>query len=82
MLFIYFWLHRVLVSQAGSSLRHAGSFVTARGLLSSCGVRVFSLVVARGLCSLRHAGSLLRSTSSVVAARGLSCPVTFGILVP
>ena len=31
------------------SLQHAGSFVAVRGLLSSCGVRVFSsLVVAYG----------------------------------
>ena len=63
----------------GSSLRHAGSFVAvcglfimARGLLSSCGVQVFlSLVVVRGLCSLRHLGSL-------VVAHGLSCPVACG----
>ena len=44
-----------------------GSFVEVHGLLSSCGVQVFSsLVVAqgsrvRGLCSLRHAGSLVEA---------------------
>ena len=57
----------------GSSLRHVGSFVAALGLLSSCGLRVFSLsscgtwapghvgsvVVARGLYSLWHMGSLV-----------------------
>ena len=32
-------------------MRHTGSFVAARGLLSSCGVRVFSLVEARELGS-------------------------------
>ena len=46
-------------------------FVAACGLLSSCGVRVFSLQLwcldsrARGLCSLQHSRSL-------VEARGLS----------
>ena len=52
--FIYFWLHRVLAAAQGSSLRRAGFFVmacrffvAALGLLSSCGVQVFSsLVVA------------------------------------
>ena len=34
LLFIYFWLHRVLVVAC-----RAGSFVAAHGLLSSCGVR-------------------------------------------
>ena len=49
----------------GSSLRRVGSFVAARGLLSSCGAWALSL---------RHA-------SSVVVARGLSCPAACGILV-
>ena len=36
----------------GYSLRRAASFVLVRGLLSSCGVQVFSsLVVACRLCS-------------------------------
>ena len=71
------------------------------GLLSSCGVRVFSSLVgacrlqgtwglslcragsrARRLCSLWHVGSKLRCASSVVVARGLSCPTVCGILVP
>ena len=34
-LLIYFWLHRVFVEACGL-------FVVMRGLLSSCGVRVFS----------------------------------------
>ena len=43
LLFIYFCLRQVLVAAHGL-------FVAARGLLSSCGVRVFSsLVVARRL---------------------------------
>ena len=52
-----------------SSLRHAGYFIVAHGLfvavhrlLSSCGMQVFSsLVVARELCSLWHAGSLVEA---------------------
>ena len=42
-----------------------GLFVTVCGLLSSCGVRIFSSLVvvpgyrAHGLCSLWHAGSLV-----------------------
>ena len=37
-----------LLRHAGFSLWHAGSFISAREVLSSCGVQVFSsLVVAR-----------------------------------
>ena len=54
-------------------------FVVVHGLLSSCGVQ------APG-----HVGSVVRGTrppslrraSSVVVARGLSCPMACGILVP
>ena len=52
----------------GSQFQHVGSFVAVGRLLSSCGVRVFflslavgSVVVARGLRSLRHAGSLVEA---------------------
>ena len=39
-----------------------GLSVAAHGLLSSCGMQVFlSLVVAHGLCSLRHMGSLVEA---------------------
>ena len=77
------------------SLWRAGfSPVAARGLLSSgllssCGVQVFlSLVVACGLQSMRalqFCGTWalsLRRESSVVVARGPSCPAACGILVP
>ena len=38
------------LQHTGSSLRHVGSFFAARGLLSSCGMWVFSsLAVARRL---------------------------------
>ena len=55
-----------------------GLFVVACGLLSSCGTGSR----AHGLCSLRHVALSLRRVSSVVVARGLSCPSTCGILVP
>ena len=72
--FYFFWLRWVLVVSRGL-------FVSARWLLSSCGLQVFSLQLwctgsrACGLCSLRHAGSL-------VEACGLSFPAACGILVP
>ena len=51
--FIYFWLCQVLVAAPRSSLWHEGSFVVARRLLSSCGMRfpgrMGSVVVACGL---------------------------------
>ena len=58
-----------------------------RGLLSSCGVRVFPSLVARTpeCMSSVVCGTWvlsLRRESSVVVARGLSCPVACGILVP
>ena len=71
-IFFFFWLQRVLVAARG---------ILALGLLLSFGVWVFSLSLwragsmPRGLCSLRHVGS-------VVEARGLSCPTACGILVP
>ena len=64
------------------------------GLLSSCGVQVFSsLVVLRGLQGAWAPGRMgsvvcstwalsLRRASSVVVACRLSCPVACGILVP
>ena len=48
----------------GSLLQHAGSFVAARRLFSSCGMQA------------------PECTGSVVAVRGLSCPMARGILVP
>ena len=70
----------------GSSLRSMGfPLVVACGLLSSCGVWVFSLQLwhagsrVHGFCSLR--ALLLRCASLVVVAHGLSCPVACGILV-
>ena len=85
-LFCFFFL-----AALGSSLRHVGSFIVARGLfvaarrlVSGCGAqapeRVSSVVAAHGLSSCgvwapEHAGS-------VVGARGLSCPTACGILVP
>ena len=62
--FIYFLFWGCI----GSWLRHRGSFVAARGLLSSCGMWVFLSVV--------------EAPGSVVAARGISCPLACGILVP
>ena len=71
----YFWLRWV--------------FVVACQLLSSCGLRVFSLSscgtqapgrVGSVVCGMRTL--LLRRASSVVVVRGLSCPVACGILVP
>ena len=78
------------MGHAGSSLRHTRSFIAARALLWRIG---FSLVVAlrlQGTWAPEHMGPLvfsrrallLRCTSSVVAAHGLSCPVACGILVP
>ena len=70
----FFWLRRVLVAAHGM-------FVEACGLLSSCGVQLFSLSLwcagskVRGLRSWGHSGSLLE-------ACGLSCPAACGILVP
>ena len=56
-----------------------GIFVAAHGLISSCGVQVFSSCGAGsracGLCSLQHAGSL-------VVTRGLIYPAACGILIP
>ena len=58
--FIYFWLHRVLVAARRI-------FAVACGLLSSCGMQVFSLYLwligsrARELCSLWHAVSLVEA---------------------
>ena len=67
----------------GSSLWHVGfSLVVAFGFffpLSNCGVQGpehMSCVV----CSTRALS--LRCVSSVVVARGLSCPMACGILVP
>ena len=49
----------------GSSLRHAGSLVAARRLLSSCGVRVFSsLVMAHRLQGARALEFAARRLSS------------------
>ena len=90
-IFFFFWLHQVVEAcgifySGAQSLRcgaRAFSLVVALGLLSSCGVQVFSsLVVARGLCSLWHVGSLIEAANSVVVARGFSCPAACGILVP
>ena len=75
-------------------MRHAGYFVAAHGLLSSCGMQVFSsLVVARGLqgmwalllwCEVSRARGLcgLPHAGSLVEVRRLSCPAACGILVP
>ena len=47
---IYFWLPQVLVAAHRIFVEAYGIFVVVRGLLSSCGMRVFSsLVVACGL---------------------------------
>ena len=87
-LFIYlfnlFGCVRSQLWHAGSLLHHAGSFILARGLLSSCGVWVFSsLVVASRLqgtwaLQLWHVGSRvcglcsLRHMGSLVEAYELS----------
>ena len=72
---IYFWLCWLLVE--------------ARGFLSSCVMRVFSLSSC-GTQAPDRVGSVvcgtwalsLRHMSSGVVARGLSCPAACGILVP
>ena len=47
LLFIYFWLCRVLVAAHGIFVEACRIFIVVHGLLSNCGVRVFSpLVVA------------------------------------
>ena len=51
----------VLLWYVGSLLRHVGSFIAARGLLSSCGVRLFS-----SSCGAQAPGHM----GSVVVARG------------
>ena len=68
-------------------MRHVGSSVVARrrsvlalGLLSSCGVRVFSLSSC-GMRAPEHVVSSLWHAGSVVVVRGLSCPAACGILV-
>ena len=81
----YFWLRQVLVAARGVFVeayrifRWSRVFIVALGLLSSCGAggpgRVGSVVCGTQALSLRH-------TSSVVVARGLSCPAACGILVP
>ena len=43
--FIYFCLRRVLVAARGIFVEACGIFIVVRGLLSSCGVRVFSSLV-------------------------------------
>ena len=57
---IYLFILGCIGSQlrhAGSSLRHTGSFVAERRLLSSCGIRVFSLQLwCAGLVTLRYVG--------------------------
>ena len=56
---------------AGSSLQHMGSFVVAHGLF----------IVAYRLLS--NCGvQAPECTGSIVVVRGLSCPTTWGILVP
>ena len=58
--FFFFFL-AALGRHVRSSLKHAGSFIAACRLLSSCGAqapgRVGSVVVVCGLCGLRHMGS-------------------------
>ena len=90
-IYLFIWLCWVLVAAAGSSLRHMGSFVvecrffvTACGLLSSCGAWALehtgSVVAVRGLSSCGVWA--LKCSGSVVAACRLSCPAACGILVP
>ena len=67
----------LLLWRVGSSLVVARRLQGTRALYLWCtGSR------ARGLCSLRHAGSLVEVWSSVVVALGLSCPAACRILVP
>ena len=78
--FFFLWLHRV--------------FVAAHGLLSSCGVRVFSLCLwyvgsrVRELCSCgvwtpERMGSVVCGTWALsLRHAGLSGPMACGILVP
>ena len=60
--------------------------MVVRGLLPTCGMRVFCLWLqlagsgARGLCSCGMGDPEL--VGSVVAAHALSCPAACGILVP
>ena len=50
LLFLYFWLRRVLAAAHGIFVEACGLFVAVHGLLFSCGVRFFSsLVVTRRL---------------------------------
>ena len=44
-----------MLRHMGSLLRHAGSFIVVRGLLSSCGMRVFS---SCGAQAPGHVGSV------------------------
>ena len=92
---LFFWLHRVLVAACGIFVEACGIFHCGTGSALWCAG--FSLVVACGF-SLSSCGAwapgcvgsvvcgmralLLRRTSSVVVARGLSSPVACGILVP
>ena len=67
---------------SGLSCSTQDLFVRVRSLLrflSSCGARAPGRV-GSVVCGMR--GLLLRHTSSVVVARGLSCPTACGILVP
>ena len=67
---IFFWVaaHGIFVEAWRIFSLRGGLFVAVLGLLSSCGMQVFSLS--------------LRCVSSVVVAHGLSCPTACGILVP
>ena len=57
---MYFILNDFLFGYVGSSLLHAGYFVVARGLLSSCGVWVSSsLLVSQ---APGHVGSVVCGT--------------------
>ena len=92
--FIYFFFFfgrvRSQLQHAGSSLRHAVSFVLAHRLLSSCGVWVFSLQLCHVgslalvvSCGFQGAWALqLWCTSSVVVVCRLSCPAACGSQFP
>ena len=70
----------------GSSPRHVGSLVAARGLfvalhglLSSCGAQAPGCMGSVVCCTQ---ALQLRRVSTVVVAHRLSCPAACGILVP
>ena len=82
-LFNFIFLFFIFLAASGLSCGMQDLHWGTQDLFCCCQHSAFSLVVARGLCSLRHTGSLIEVQElSSCGAHGLSCPSACGILVP